>query len=61
MVDWNIILIFVRQSKHNTMRKLTVSQKTFTKMLVGLIASGVTFEAEEISEGIIEITFLGGY
>ncbi len=43
------------------MRKLTVSQKTFTKMLVGLIASGVTFEADEISEGIIEITFLGGY
>lgn len=43
------------------MRKLTVSQKTFTKMLVGLIASGVTFEADEISEGIIEINFLGGY
>jgi len=43
------------------MKKLTVSQKTFTEMLVGLIASGVTFEAEEISEGIIRIDFLGGY
>lgn len=39
---------------------LSVTQKTFTDMLSGLIASGVTFTAEEINGDII-ITFTGGY
>lgn len=39
---------------------LTVSPETFTKMLSGLIASGVTFEAEE-KQDLIVITFTGGY
>jgi hypothetical protein len=43
------------------MRKLTVSQKAFTEMLSGLIASGVTFEAVEDDSGDIEIEFTGGY
>lgn len=43
------------------MQKLTVSTEVFTAMLQGLIASGVTFEAEENSKGDIEINFLGGY
>jgi hypothetical protein len=42
------------------MQKLKVSQETFTEMLKGLIASGVTFEAEEL-EGSIIVTFKGGY
>jgi len=42
------------------MRTLTVSTKTFTEMLSGLIQSGVTFEAEE-KNGEIVITFTGGY
>jgi len=40
--------------------KLKVSQETFTEMLQGIIASGVTFNAEEV-EGSIEITFTGGH
>ena len=43
------------------MRKLTVSIETFTQMLSGLIQSGVTFEANEIKNGLIEIEFTGGY
>ena len=39
---------------------LTVTVETFTKMLSGLIESGVTFTAEEKNNSII-ITFLGGY
>jgi len=39
---------------------LTVTVDTFTEMLSGLIASGVTFTAEEKNDLII-ITFLGGY
>ena len=42
------------------MKKLTVSQETFNEMLLGLIKSGVTFEATEVN-GMIEIEFLGGY
>jgi hypothetical protein len=42
------------------MRTLFVSTETFTKMLSGLIQSGVTFESEEKNNGI-EITFTGGY
>jgi len=41
--------------------KMTVSVETFTKMMFGLIESGVTFYAEENKNGDIEITFLGGY
>lgn len=42
------------------MKKLTVSQETFTEMLLGFIKSGVTFEATEVN-GMIEIEFTGGY
>jgi hypothetical protein len=42
------------------MRTLSVSISTFQEMLLGLIKSGVTFEAEE-KDGEILITFLGGY
>jgi len=42
------------------MKKLTVSHTTFTNMLSGLIASGVTFEAYEKGDVII-IEFTGGY
>lgn len=42
------------------MKSLTVTVETFTTMLVGLIQSGVTFEAIETPNGI-EIKFLGGY
>ena len=56
-----IILIFVKHKHTNTMKKLIVSQETFNEMLLGLIKSGVTFEANEVSGGKIEIDFLGGY
>jgi hypothetical protein len=39
---------------------LSVTTETFTSMISGLIASGVTFTAKEIN-GNIEIIFLGGY
>jgi hypothetical protein len=42
------------------MRNLFVSTESFTEMLGGLIASGVTFESEEKNGGIL-ITFTGGY
>ena len=43
-------------------RELFVSVETFTAMLADLIASGVTFEAEEVSaSGEIRIKFLGGF
>ena len=41
--------------------KMTVSVETFIKMMFGLIESGITFTAEENSDGDITITFLGGY
>jgi hypothetical protein len=44
------------------MRKLTVSIETFTTMLSGLIASGVTFEAHQGSDkSEIIIIFTGGF
>jgi hypothetical protein len=42
------------------MNTLTISKKGFTEVLLGLIASGVTFEAVELNDYIV-ITFLGGY
>ena len=42
------------------MRVLIVTTETFTKMLSGLIASGVTFDAIEEDTNIV-ITFTGGY
>jgi hypothetical protein len=42
------------------MQTLIVSKETFFSMLTDLIASGVTFEAEE-KNGSILITFTGGY
>lgn len=42
------------------MKTLVVSKTTFTNMLGGLIASGVTFEAKEYGAEI-RITFTGGY
>ena len=49
--------------KTTTMRKLTVSSERFTEMLSGLIASGVTFEAKQVSDknDLIEIIFTGGF
>jgi len=43
------------------MNTLTVSSETFTKMLQGLIKSGVTFTAVELKNEEIKITFTGGY
>jgi hypothetical protein len=45
------------------MKKLTVSSEKFLDMLSGLIASGVTFEAKEVSStnDLIEIIFTGGF
>lgn len=42
------------------MKRLIISKTTFTEMLSGLIASGVTFEAVEYGAEI-RITFTGGY
>lgn len=42
-------------------QKLLVSPSTFTDMISGLVASGVTFEANETKDGQIEIEFTGGY
>ena len=42
------------------MQKLSIPTKAFTDMLPDLIASGVTFDAEE-RNGWITITFTGGY
>ena len=43
------------------MKVLVVSQATFESMLLGIIQSGVTFEAKEIPGGLIEVTFTGGF
>lgn len=45
----------------NIERVLTVSPETFTSMLNGLVASGVAFTAIEYNNGLIKITFTGGY
>ena len=44
-------------------KKLTVTSDRFLEMLSGLIASGVTFEAKEVSStnDLIEIIFTGGF
>ena len=39
---------------------LTVSPETFSTMLLGLIKSGVTFEANEVGGNIV-VKFTGGY
>lgn len=44
------------------MKTLIVSKETFTEMLSGLIASGVTFKAvENFTTKNIEIEFTGGF
>ena len=43
------------------MKTLTVTLETFNTMLLGLIQSGVTFDAEEKVKGMITINFTGGY
>jgi hypothetical protein len=43
------------------MKTLVVTTTTFENMISGLIASGVTFEAVEIPDNKIKITFTGGY
>lgn len=40
--------------------KLVVSKETFLEIILGLIKSGVIFEAEEVDE-VIVIKFTGGY
>jgi len=42
------------------MKTLTITPETFGTMILDLIKSGVTFEAEE-REGKIIITFTGGF
>jgi hypothetical protein len=42
------------------MKTITVSLDTFTEIILGLIQSGVTFEAIEVN-GQIEIEFTGGF
>jgi hypothetical protein len=42
------------------MKELFLSHESFTEMLLGLIKSGCTFEAEEHNGGI-KIIFTGGY
>lgn len=46
---------------NKAMKKLTVSKETFLNMLSGLIQSGVTFEAIELDNEMIEIKFTGGF
>ncbi len=53
--------ICITQLNTYTMKKLTVSQETFAEMLLGLVKSGVTFEAEETEGGFIVVEFTGGY
>ena len=43
------------------MRTLTVTVETFNALLLGIIKSGVTFEATEEVKGMITINFKGGY
>ena len=43
------------------MKQLIVSKEAFTTILLGIIESGVTFEATETRLGDIKIDFLGGY
>lgn len=40
---------------------LKVTPETFADMLMGLISSGVVFKSEEDKDGMIVITFTGGY
>jgi hypothetical protein len=42
------------------MRRLIVTIEIFNEMIGGLIASGVTFKANEV-DGLIVIRFTGGY
>jgi len=60
---YQILFLYLYHTIKNkyTMKKLTVSLETFNEMILGLIKSGVTFEANEVSCGNIEIIFLGGY
>lgn len=43
------------------MKTLVVSKEMFTELLLGIIQSGVTFEADERSDGKIQVTFTGGF
>jgi len=43
------------------MKVLVVSSAMFEEMLLGIIQSGVTFEAREIPGGQIEVIFTGGF
>jgi len=42
------------------MKRLTVTPEMFADIILGLIQSGVTFDAVE-KDGKIEITFTGGF
>jgi len=53
--------LYTHKQTLKDMKKLKVSQESFTEMLSGLISSGVTFEAVENEYGSIEITFTGGH
>jgi hypothetical protein len=43
------------------MKKLIISKQTFEEMIRGIIQSGVTFEATENGDGMIVLTFTGGF
>lgn len=55
-----LLLIFFHSYQDN-MRTLLLSKAAFTDMLSDIIASGVTFEANETVDGKILINFTGGY
>ncbi len=43
------------------MSTLTLTKKSFLEMLSGLIASGVIFKSQELTNGDIVIEFTGGF
>jgi hypothetical protein len=55
------IMSNVQTKNQTSMKKLLLSQATFESMLLGIIQSGVTFEAREIPGGQIEVIFTGGF
>jgi len=57
--EWYFDNCHIKIGDHCFDIKLTKEQ--FNEMISGLIASGVTFEAEALKNGLIEITFTGGY
>lgn len=55
------VVVLINKAIKAMKNTLQVTADTFTKILAGIIVSGVTFEAVELPNGYIEITFTGGY